>query len=87
MTVKGDTITCEINNRVVASYDRSALVMAGKLKSTGGVHGIRFAHNTDATATNFKKTKARCSSLTRGVSHQPKVFSNVAWRAWIYISI
>ena len=32
--------------------------MAGKLKSTDGTYGIRFAHNTDATVTNFKKTKA-----------------------------
>lgn len=59
ITVKGQTVSCTINNKVVASYDRSALVTAGKLKSTDGVYGIRFAHSTDATVTNFKKTKAR----------------------------
>ena len=59
MTVKGDKVSCSINNKVVATYDRSAVVTKGKLKSTDGVYGIRFAHNTDATVTNFKKTKAR----------------------------
>jgi len=59
MTVKGDKVSCSINNKVVGTYDRSAVVTAGKLKSTDGVYGIRFAHNTDATVTNFKKTKAR----------------------------
>ncbi len=58
ITVKGDKVSCSINNTVVASYDKSALVTAGKLKSTDGVYGIRFAHNTDATVTNLKKTKA-----------------------------
>ena len=59
MTVKGDKVSCSINNKVVATYDRSAVMTAGKLKSTDGVYGIRFAHNTDATVTNFKKTKAQ----------------------------
>ncbi len=59
ITVKGDQVSCSINKKVVASYDRSALVTAGKLKSTDGIYGFRFAHNTDATVTNFKKTKAR----------------------------
>ena len=58
ITVKGQKVECSINKKVVASYDISALVTAGKLKSTDGVYGIRFAHNTDATVTNFKKTKA-----------------------------
>jgi hypothetical protein len=39
----------------VASYDKTALVTPGKLKSTDGVYGIRFAHNTDATVTGFGK--------------------------------
>lgn len=59
ITVKGDKVSCSINNKVVGTYDRSALVTEGKLKSTDGIYGIRFAHNTDATVTNFKKTKAR----------------------------
>ncbi len=58
ITVKGDKVSCSINNKVVASYDKSALVTTGKLKSTDGVYGIRFAHNTDAIVTNLKKTKA-----------------------------
>lgn len=58
ITVKGNQVSCSINKKVVATYDKAALVTAGKLKSTDGIFGIRFAHNTDATVTNFKKTKA-----------------------------
>ena len=47
MSVRGEKVECAIKNKVVASYDKSALVTAGKLKSTDGVYGIRFAHNTD----------------------------------------
>jgi hypothetical protein len=57
MSVKGDKVECAINGTVVASYDKSALVTAGKLKSTDGVYGIRFAHNTDATVTGLTMTK------------------------------
>jgi len=57
ISVKGDKVECAINNKVVASYDKSALVTAGKLKSTDGIYGIRFAHNTDATVTGLKMTK------------------------------
>jgi hypothetical protein len=42
---------------VVASYDKAAVVAPGKLKSTDGVYGIRFAHNTDATVTGLAVTK------------------------------
>jgi hypothetical protein len=59
VTVKGDNVSCSINNKVVATYEKSALVTAGKLKSTDGVYGIRFAHNTDATVTGLKVTKAQ----------------------------
>ena len=59
ITVKGQKVECSINKKVVASYDKSALVTAGKLKSTDGVYGIRFAHNTDAIVTGLKITKAR----------------------------
>src|SRR5436190_20370873 len=58
ITVKGDIVSCSINKKQVASFARSEVVAAGKLKSTDGVYGIRFAHNTDATITDFKKTKA-----------------------------
>lgn len=57
MSVKDDKVDCAINGTVVASYDKAALVTAGKLKSTDGVYGIRFAHNTDATVTGLSITK------------------------------
>lgn len=57
MSVKGDKVECAINGTVVGSYDKSALVTAGKLKSTDGVYGIRFAHNTDATVSGLAATK------------------------------
>ena len=57
VSVKGDKVECSINNKVVASYDKSSLVAPGKLKSTDGVYGIRFAHNTEATVTGLKMTK------------------------------
>jgi hypothetical protein len=57
VSVKGDTVDCAINGTVVASYPKSELVAAGKLKSTDGIYGIRFAHNTDATVTGLTVTK------------------------------
>jgi hypothetical protein len=57
LSVKGDKVECSINNKVVASYDKSALVTAGKLKSTDGVYGIRSAHNTEVFVTGLKMTK------------------------------
>ena len=57
LSVRGDKVECSINNKVVASYDKSTLVTAGKLKSTDGVYGIRFAHNTEAFVTGLKVTK------------------------------
>ncbi|WP_213806842.1 hypothetical protein [Granulicella sp. dw_53] len=57
MQVKGDKVSCIINGTTVGTYDKAALVTAGKLKSTDGLYGIRFAHNTDATVTDLKMTK------------------------------
>jgi hypothetical protein len=57
VSVKGDRVECAINGTVVAGYDKVAVVGAGKLKSTDGVYGIRFAHNTDATVTGLSLTK------------------------------
>lgn len=57
MSVKGNKVDCAINGTVVASYDKSALVTAGKLKSTDGVYGIRFAHNTEGTVSGLTMTK------------------------------
>jgi len=57
MQVKGDKVSCIINGTVVKTFDKSELVVPGKLKSTDGAYGIRFAHNTDATVTELKMAK------------------------------
>ncbi len=57
MSVKGDNVTCSINGTQVASYPKSDVVGAGKLKSTDGVYGIRFAHNTEATVSGLSMSK------------------------------
>ncbi len=57
MSVKGDKVDCSINGTVVASYDKSALVTAGKLKSTDGVFGVRASHNTDVVVKGFGLVK------------------------------
>jgi hypothetical protein len=57
VSVKGDKVECSINGTVVGSYDKAAVVAAGKLKSTDGVYGIRFAHNTEAVVTGLSVTK------------------------------
>lgn len=57
ISVKGDKVECSINNKVVGSYNKSDLVTAGKLKSTDGIYGVRFAHNTEALVTGLKMTK------------------------------
>ena len=57
LSVKGNKVSCSINGTEVASYDKSALVGAGKLKSTDGIYGIRFAHNTDGLVTGLTVTK------------------------------
>jgi hypothetical protein len=57
LSVKGDKVECSINNKVVGSYDKASLVSEGKLKSTDGVYGIRFAHNTEVVVTGLKVTK------------------------------
>jgi hypothetical protein len=57
VSVKGDRVECAINGKIVAGYDKAALVGAGKLKSTDGVYGIRFAHNTEVLVTGLSVTK------------------------------
>lgn len=57
LSVKGGKVDCAINGTVVASYQKADLVAPGKLKSTDGVYGIRFAHNTDATVTGLSVKK------------------------------
>jgi len=57
LSVTGDKIECSVNGTVVGSYNKADVVAAGKLKSTDGVYGVRFAHNTEATVSNLKMTK------------------------------
>jgi hypothetical protein len=57
MSVKGDKVECAINGTTVATYDKSAVVGPGKLKSTDGVYGIRFSHNTEGTVSGLTMTK------------------------------
>ena len=57
LSVKGDKIECAINGQVVGTYDKSAAVGEKKLKSTDGIYGIRFGHNTDAVVKGLTLTK------------------------------
>jgi len=57
MSVTAGKVSCAINGTVVASYDRALVVAPGKLNSTDGIYGIRFAHNTEATVTGFGLAK------------------------------
>jgi hypothetical protein len=57
VSVRGDKVECSINGTVVGSYDRAELVTDGRLKSTDGVYGIRFAHNTEGTVAGLKVTQ------------------------------
>jgi hypothetical protein len=57
LSVKGDKVECAINGTVVGSYNKADVVGPGKLKSTDGVYGIRFAHNTDGIVTGLSVTK------------------------------
>ncbi len=56
VSVTPDAVNCAINGTVVATYPKAEVVGAGKLKSTDGVYGIRFAHNTEATVTGLTLT-------------------------------
>ena len=57
MSVKGDKVECAVNGTVVGSYNKADLVTAGKLKSTDGLYGIRFGHNTEAHVSGLTLTK------------------------------
>jgi len=59
VTVKGDEVSCAINGTTVGTYKKSDVVGAGKLKSTDGLYGVRFGHNTEATVTGLSMTKAK----------------------------
>lgn len=57
VSVKANDVTCSINGTVVGTYKKADLVSTGKLKSTDGVYGIRFAHNTDGLVSGLTVTK------------------------------
>ena len=57
MSVAGDKVTCSVNGTVVGTYAKADLVAAGKLKSTDGIAGLRFGHNTEAVVTGWSITK------------------------------
>ncbi|HWP38842.1 MAG TPA: hypothetical protein VNL18_14950 [Gemmatimonadales bacterium] len=57
VSVKSDRVECAINGTVVASYPKSEVVGPGKLKSTDGMWGIRFTHNTEGTVTGLGVSK------------------------------
>lgn len=57
LSVKGDKIECAVNGTVVGSYPKADVVGAGKLKSTDGIYGLRFGHNTEAIVTNLAMSK------------------------------
>jgi hypothetical protein len=56
-SVKGDKVECAMNGTVVATYAKADLVVAGKLKATDGLYGLRSAHNTEVTVAGLTITK------------------------------
>lgn len=57
LKVSADKVECIINDKVAGTFAKSDLVAPGKLKSTDGIYGIRFGHNTDAHVAGLKMTK------------------------------
>ena len=57
VTVSPDKVECAINGTVVGTYAKADVVGAGKLKSTDGIYGVRFGHNTEALVTGLTMTK------------------------------
>jgi len=55
ISVKGGRVECSINGTVVAGYNKADVVAPGKLASTDGVYGLRFAHNTEVMVTGLSK--------------------------------
>ena len=56
LSVRGDSVSCAINGTTVGTYPKSDIVSDGRLESTDGVYGIRFAHNTDGIVTGLTLT-------------------------------
>jgi hypothetical protein len=57
VSVNGDNVSCSINGTVVGTWPKSDIVGDGKLTSTDGIYGARFAHNTDGVVTGLTMTK------------------------------
>jgi hypothetical protein len=57
VSVKGARVECSINGTVVAGYNKTDVVAPGKLASSDGVYGLRFAHNTEVFVTGLSLTK------------------------------
>ena len=57
LSVTDTKVQCAINGVTVASFDKGSVVGPGYLKSTDGIYGIRFAHNTEGTVSGLKMTK------------------------------
>ena len=78
MSVKGDKVECSVNGTVVGSYDKAAVVGAGKLKSTDGVYGLRFGHNTEVIVTGFEHVEGLAISRYGGrafrFARRPRTF-------------
>ena len=55
--VSADKVECIINDKVAGTFPKTDVVAAGKLKSTDGLYGLRFGHNTDAHISGLKMTK------------------------------
>lgn len=57
ITVSPEKVECSVNGAVVISAPIADVVGAGKLKSTDGIYGIRFGHNTEAIVTGLTMVK------------------------------
>ncbi|HEX9885167.1 MAG TPA: hypothetical protein VGA70_01695 [Longimicrobiales bacterium] len=56
VSVTDDSVSCAINGTVVGTYPKSELVTEGRLKSTDGMFGVRFAHNTEGLVRDLRVT-------------------------------
>jgi hypothetical protein len=57
INVNADNVECVINGAVVGTALKTDIVGVGKLKSTDGVYGVRFGHNTEATVAGLTMVK------------------------------
>ena len=57
VSVHEDRVDCTINGTVVGSYPLAEVVQDGRLRSTDGVYGVRFAHNTEGYVRDLEVTQ------------------------------